>query len=46
MEIQSKSGRMGQEPIIKLLFRLSAPAIVGMIIQAMYNIWGLLVLQR
>ena len=38
MEIQSKSGRMGQEPIIKLLFRLSAPAIVGMIIQAMYNI--------
>jgi putative MATE family efflux protein len=38
MEIQSKSDRMGQEPIIKLLFRLSAPAIVGMIIQAMYNI--------
>jgi putative MATE family efflux protein len=38
MEIQSKSARMGQEPIIKLLFRLSAPAIVGMIIQAMYNI--------
>jgi putative MATE family efflux protein len=38
MEIQSKSDRMGQEPIIKLLFRLSAPTIVGMIIQAMYNI--------
>lgn len=38
MEIQSKSARMGQEPIMKLLFRLSAPAIVGMIIQAMYNI--------
>jgi len=38
MEVESKSARMGQEPITKLLFRLSAPAIVGMIIQAMYNI--------
>jgi len=29
---------MGEEPIVKLLFKLSAPAIIGMIIQAMYNI--------
>jgi len=29
---------MGEEPIVKLLFKLSAPAIAGMLIQAMYNI--------
>jgi putative MATE family efflux protein len=38
MALKSKSGRMGEEPIIRLLFKLSAPAIIGMIIQAMYNI--------
>ncbi len=38
MELDSKSARMGKEPILKLLFKLSAPAIIGMIIQAMYNI--------
>jgi len=38
MALESKSARMGEEPILKLLFKLSAPAIIGMIIQAMYNI--------
>lgn len=38
MALKSKSSRMGEEGIIKLLFKLSAPAIVGMLIQAMYNI--------
>jgi len=38
MALKSKSSRMGEEPIVKLLFKLSAPAIAGMLIQAMYNI--------
>ncbi|MGM0499307.1 MAG: MATE family efflux transporter [Bacillota bacterium] len=38
MALESKSARMGEEPIVKLLFKLSAPAIAGMLIQAMYNI--------
>lgn len=38
MALDSKSARMGEEGIVKLLFKLSAPAIVGMIIQALYNI--------
>jgi len=38
MALESKSDRMGEEPILKLLFKLSAPAIAGMLIQAMYNI--------
>ncbi|KXS49770.1 MATE family efflux transporter [Halanaerobium sp. ST460_2HS_T2] len=38
MALKSKSARMGNEPILKLLFKLSVPAIIGMIIQAMYNI--------
>ncbi|RAK06932.1 putative MATE family efflux protein [Halanaerobium saccharolyticum] len=38
MALKSKSSRMGEEPIIKLLFKLSAPAIAGMLIQALYNI--------
>ncbi|ADO76198.1 MATE family efflux transporter [Halanaerobium praevalens] len=38
MEVKSKSSRMGEEPILKLLFKLSAPAIAGMLIQALYNI--------
>jgi putative MATE family efflux protein len=38
MALESKSNRMGEEPILKLLFKLSAPAIAGMLIQAMYNI--------
>jgi putative MATE family efflux protein len=38
MALKSKSARMGREPILKLLFKLSVPAIIGMIIQALYNI--------
>ncbi|MEC9491093.1 MAG: MATE family efflux transporter [Halanaerobiales bacterium] len=38
MALKTKSNRMGEEPIIKLLFKLSAPAIAGMLIQALYNI--------
>lgn len=38
MALESKSARMGKEPILKLLFKLSAPAIAGMLIQALYNI--------
>ena len=38
MALKSKSSRMGEEPIVKLLFKLSAPAIAGMLIQALYNI--------
>ncbi|PUU87111.1 MATE family efflux transporter [Halanaerobium congolense] len=38
MALKSKSRRMGEEPILKLLFKLSVPAIAGMLIQAMYNI--------
>ena len=38
MALKSKSSRMGEEPIIKLLLKLSAPAIAGMLIQALYNI--------
>jgi putative MATE family efflux protein len=38
MALKSKSARMGIEPILKLLFKLSVPAIIGMIIQALYNI--------
>jgi putative MATE family efflux protein len=38
MALKSKSSRMGEDPIIKLLLKLSAPAIAGMLIQALYNI--------
>lgn len=38
MALKSKSARMGEEPIVKLLFKLSVPAIAGMLIQALYNI--------
>jgi Na+-driven multidrug efflux pump len=38
MALATKSERMGTEKIGKLLFRLSAPAIIGMLIQALYNI--------
>lgn len=38
MALKSKSARMGKEPILKLLFKLSVPAIIGMIVQALYNI--------
>lgn len=38
METKRKSDRLGQEKISRLLIKLSAPAIVGMLIQALYNI--------
>lgn len=38
MALESKSKRMGTENIGKLLFRLSTPAIIGMLIQSLYNI--------
>ncbi|MGM0445379.1 MAG: MATE family efflux transporter [Bacillota bacterium] len=38
MALATKSERMGKEKIGRLLFKLSAPAIVGMLIQALYNI--------
>jgi putative MATE family efflux protein len=38
MGLTKKSDRLGTEAIIPLLFKLSAPAIVGMLIQSLYNI--------
>ncbi len=38
MEVTRKSDRLGKEKISSLLFKLSAPAIIGMLIQALYNI--------
>jgi putative MATE family efflux protein len=38
MALETKSERMGTEKIGRLLFKLSAPAIIGMLIQALYNI--------
>ncbi len=38
MALETRSSRMGQEPIGRLLFKLSVPAIIGMLIQALYNI--------
>lgn len=38
MALETKSNRMGNEKISKLLFKLSLPAIAGMIIQSLYNI--------
>lgn len=38
MALAKKSNRMGEEKISSLLFKLSVPAIIGMLIQALYNI--------
>ena len=38
MAIAKKSDRLGKEKIGPLLFKLSAPAIIGMIVHALYNI--------
>ena len=38
MQARKKSDRLGKEKISSLLIKLSAPAIVGMLIQALYNI--------
>ncbi|ADL12533.1 MATE family efflux transporter [Acetohalobium arabaticum] len=38
MELTEDSDRLGNEPIIPLLFKLSVPSIIGMVIQALYNV--------
>ncbi|MDR0316457.1 MAG: MATE family efflux transporter [Treponema sp.] len=35
---QDAAGRLGTEPISKLLFRFSIPAITGMLVNALYNV--------
>ena len=32
------SDRLGKQKIVNLLFKLSTPAIIGMLIQALYNV--------
>ncbi|SJZ52943.1 MATE family efflux transporter [Selenihalanaerobacter shriftii] len=38
MALNKKADRLGTEPIIPLLIKLSAPAVIGMLIQSLYNI--------
>lgn len=38
MDLTSKSDRLGTEPIVPLLLKLSIPSIFGMFIQALYNV--------
>ena len=38
MELTKKSDRLGTENILSLLFKLSVPSIIGMAIQALYNV--------
>lgn len=38
MQFTAKSDRLGTEPILPLLFRLSIPSIIAMFIQALYNV--------
>ncbi|MFW6237832.1 MAG: MATE family efflux transporter [Bacillota bacterium] len=38
MEITNKSERLGTEPILPLLFKLSLPSIIAMMVQALYNV--------
>ncbi|MGM0501665.1 MAG: MATE family efflux transporter [Bacillota bacterium] len=38
MELTRKSDRLGTEKILPLLFKLSVPSIIGMVIQALYNV--------
>ncbi|WP_408955608.1 MATE family efflux transporter [Natroniella sp. ANB-PHB2] len=38
MAVNSNSERLGQEKILKLLFKLSVPSIIGMSTQALYNV--------
>jgi putative MATE family efflux protein len=37
-KMNGHAGRLGNERIDKLLFKLSAPAMVGMLVQALYNV--------
>ena len=36
--MDDRTKRLGEEPVIKLLWSFSAPAIVGMIVNAIYNV--------
>ena len=38
MEKIDRSAQLGQERIIKLIFKFSIPAIVGMLVNALYNV--------
>ena len=38
MKLTKKSDRLGTEPIVPLLLKLSIPSIIGMAIQALYNV--------
>lgn len=38
MKLTKKSDRLGTEKILPLLFKLSVPSIIGMLIQALYNV--------
>jgi len=38
MKLTKKSDRLGTEPIVPLLFKLSVPSIIAMAIQALYNV--------
>ncbi|MCK8826136.1 MATE family efflux transporter [Natroniella acetigena] len=38
MAVNSNSERLGEEKILKLLFKLSVPSIIGMSTQALYNV--------
>jgi len=38
LAITTKSERMGTEPVVQLLLRLSIPSIIGMSVQSLYNI--------
>ncbi len=38
MQLTNKSDRLGIEPIVPLLFKLSIPSIIAMAIQALYNV--------
>ncbi len=38
MKLERKSERLGNKPIVPLLFRLSIPSIIAMAVQALYNV--------
>ncbi|GAB6098401.1 MATE family efflux transporter [Halanaerocella petrolearia] len=38
MKLNKKSDRLGKEPILPLLFKLATPGIIGMMINALYNV--------
>ena len=38
MRPRGGSSRLGTEPVLSLLFKLSVPSIIGMAVQALYNV--------